>query len=97
MAKNKGKKAMKCITVVGLAFMLALSGASLTGCSKAMQTAQDNIDYSVTEVLNNDEYTQQVYNNAQFSDFTFLCADVAKENNNMYCLTLILRPRASSM
>ena len=83
MAK-KPNKILRNISVLGLAALLTLTGTTLTGCSKAMEEAQDNIDYSVTAVLNDDAYVQDVYNNAQFSDFTFLCADVAKENNNQY-------------
>ena len=81
---QKLHKILRGISILGLATILALTGGTLTGCSKAMQEAQDNIDYSVTAVLNNDEYAQQLCGNAQFSDFTFLCADVAKENNNKY-------------
>ncbi|MBQ8425725.1 MAG: hypothetical protein IJX17_06895 [Clostridia bacterium] len=72
------------ISVLGLAAALAFTGMTLTGCSKAMQEAQENIDYSVTTVLNEDASIQERYDNAIFSDFTFLGADVAKENNNKY-------------
>ena len=79
MAKNKKLR----LSVLGLATLVAIGAMTLTGCSKAMQEAQDNIDNSVVTVMNADESIQERYN-ANFSDFTFLCADVAQADANQY-------------
>lgn len=86
MAK-KNSKLVKRISVLGLAAALALTGMTLTGCSKALQEAQSNIDQSVTMVLNEDQSIQERYNE-QFSNFTFLCADVEKGNQNEYSIDI---------
>lgn len=80
----KNNKIVKRISVLGLAALIGLTGMTLTGCSNKLKEAQNNIDYSVTAVLNEDEQLKQNYNNANFSDFTFLCSDVEKNENNKY-------------
>ena len=84
MGKNN---LVKKISVLGLAAVMAFTGLTLTGCSKALQEAQANIDQSVTEVLNVDE-SIQAQCDAQFENFTFLCADVEKGGSNQYAVDI---------
>ena len=79
MAKGRRVKA----AVLSMVALLALGSLTLTGCSKAMEEAQANIDNSVVTVMNADESIQERYD-AQFSDFTFLCADVEGAESNQY-------------
>ena len=84
MGKNK---IIKRISVLGLIAVMAFTGATLTGCSKKLQQAQENIDQSVTMVLNEDQSIQETYNE-DFSNFTFLCADVEKGTQNEYTIDI---------
>ena len=86
MAK-KYSKVKKTLQVLGISALIFAGTLSLVGCSgKELQSAQDNIDTTVTTVLNSEEI--QAVENAPFENFTFLCADVTKDCPTQYTIDI---------
>ena len=85
MAK-KYSKVKKTLQVLGITALIFAGTLTLTGCGKELQTAQENIDTTVTTVLNSEEI--QAVENAPFENFTFLCADVSKDCPTQYTIDI---------
>lgn len=79
----KSKKVKRAIQVLGLSATIFAGALTLAGCAPSeLELAQQNIDTTVTAVLN-DENIQSEINNP-IENFTFLCADVEKSSNDNY-------------
>ena len=88
MAKQKHyTKVKKSLVVLGLIGALFVGTFTLTGCSTSeLKQAQQNIDTSVTAVLNSSDI--QEVENGLFSGYTFLCADVEHAENSQYSIDI---------
>lgn len=75
--EKKYSKAKKSLVILGLVGAMFFGTLTLTGCTtKDLENAQQNMDTTVTTVLNSEEI--QEAENALFSNYTFLCADVER-------------------
>lgn len=75
--EKKYSKAKKSLVILGLVGAMFFGTLTLTGCTnKELESAQQNMDTTVTTVLNSEDI--QEVENALFSNYTFLCADVER-------------------